>query len=82
LPAPDPGDADFARKVAFTLGKAWLDHTGVSLGPEVGVSVGFRRSGADPAGIFRRLAFAYDGNDAVFPLTLVGHKCGEVLQQA
>jgi hypothetical protein len=57
---------------------AGLDHLNVFLGPEDGVPVGFGWFGADPAGLVRRLAFADDGNNAVVPFSLLGHKRGEV----
>ncbi len=78
MPDPDPGDADLAGKVAFVLGLAGFDHTGVFLGPEDRIPVGLRRFRADPAGLVRRLAFADNGNDAVIPSCLFGHKRGEV----
>ena len=51
---------------------------GVFLGPEDGIPVGLGRFGADPAGFVWRLAFADDGNDAVVPFAMFGHKRGEV----
>ena len=78
MPDPNSGDADFAGKVAFVLGLAGFEHAGVFLSPKDGVPVGLGRFGADPAGFVRRLAFADDGNDAVIPFALLGHKRGEV----
>lgn len=78
LPDPNPGDADFAGKIAFVLGLAGFDHTGVFFGPKDGIPVGLGRFGADPAGLVGRLAFADDGNDAVVPFSLLCHKRGEV----
>ena len=78
MPYPDSGDAYLAGKVAFVLGLAGFDHAGVFFGPKDGVPVGLGRFGAYPAGFVRRLAFADDGNDAVVPFSLLGHKRGEV----
>lgn len=72
LPDPDPGDAYFAGKVGFVLGIARFEHSGVFLGHEDGVAVGFRRFWADPAGIFSRLAVPDDGYDPVVPFALFG----------
>lgn len=78
MPDPDPGDADFTGKVAFALGLAGFDHSGVFLSSEDGIPVGLGRFGTDPAGFVRRLAFADDGNDVVVPFALFGYKRGEV----
>lgn len=72
LPDPDPGDAYFSGKVGFVLGFACFEHSGVFLGHEDGITVGFRRFGADPAGILRRLAVPDDGYDPVVPFALFG----------
>jgi len=70
LPDPDPGDADFAGKRAFVLGIARFEHPGIFLGHEDGVAIGFRRFGADPTGVFRRLAVPDAGYNAVVPFAL------------
>lgn len=72
LPDPDPGDADFTGKVRFVLGVARFEHSGVFLGHEDRVAVGFRRFGADPAGFLGRLAVPDDGYDPVVPFALFG----------
>ncbi len=72
LPDPDPRDADLASKGAFILGIARFEHSGVFLGHEDGVAVGFRRFGVDSTGFLRRLAVPDDGYDPVVPFALFG----------